>query len=92
MGEKKNALVQGIIDIACASGISRQGKEKAIANLIENHIEKPLFDAAAVWVCESFLEKDDDYYDRGKYLKGYFEDISEAVEDLRNEMKKAMEE
>ena len=48
--------------------------------------------AASVWVCESFIEKEDDYYDRGKFLKGYFEDVSEAVEDLRKEIRKAMEE
>ena len=90
MGEKKKALLQSIIEIACNNEISQHGKEKAIANLIENHIEEPLLYAASVWVCESFLEKEDDYYDRGKYLKGYFEDVSEAVEDLRNEMKKAM--
>ena len=59
--------------------------------MIENHIEEPLLDAASVWVCESFLEKEDDYYGRGKYLKGYFQDVSEAVEDLRNEMRKVME-
>ena len=45
MGEKKNALVQSIIEIACKNDISQQGKEKAIANLIENHIEEPLLDA-----------------------------------------------
>lgn len=85
-------MLQSIIEIACNSEISQQAKEKAIANLIENHIEEPLIDAASVWVCESFLEKEDDYYDRGKFLKGYFEDVSEAVEDLRKEMRKAMEE
>lgn len=37
MGEKKNALVQSIIEIACKNDISQQAKEKAIANLIENH-------------------------------------------------------
>ena len=92
MEEKKNALVQSIIEIACKNDISQQGKEKAISNLIENHIEEPLLDAASVWVRESFLEKEDDYYDRGKFLKGYFKDVSEAVEDLRKEMRKAMEE
>lgn len=91
MGEKKNALMQSIIEIACKNEISQQAKEKAIANLIENHIEEPLLYAASVWVCESFLEKEDNYYDREKFLKGYFEDVSEAVEDLRNEMRKAME-
>lgn len=91
MISEKKALMQSIIEIACKNEISQQAKEKAIANLIENHIEEPLLDAASVWVCESFIEKDDDYYDRGKYLKGYFEDVSEAVEDLRNEMRKAME-
>ena len=91
MGEKKNALVRSIIEIACKNDISQQGKEKAIANLIENHIEEPLLDAASVWVCESFLKKEDDYYDKWKFLKGYFEDVSEAVEDLRNEMRTAME-
>ena len=90
MGEK-NVLAQSIIEIACKNDISQQAKEKAIANLIENHIEEPLLDAASVWVCESFLEKEDDYYGRGKYLKGYFQDVSEAVEDLRNEMRKVME-
>ena len=91
MGEKKNALVQSIIEIACKNEISKHAKEKAIANLIENHVEDPLLDAASVWVCESFLEKEDDYCGREKYLKGYFEDVSEAVEDLRNEMRKVME-
>jgi hypothetical protein len=92
MISKKKALMQSIIEIACNNEISQQANEKAIANLIENHIEEPLLDAASAWVCESFLEKDDDYFDRGKYLKGSFEDVSEAVEDLRNEMRKAMEE
>lgn len=89
MGEKKNALVQSIIEIACKNDISQQGKEKAIANLIENHIEEPLLDAASVWVCESFLEMENDYE---TYLKGYHNDIPSAVKDLRNEMRKAMEE
>lgn len=88
MGEKKNALVQSIIEIACNNEISQQAKEKAIANLIENHIEEPLLDAASVWVCESFLEMENDYE---KYLKGYHNDIPSAVEDLRNEMRKVME-
>ena len=88
MGEKKKALVQSIIEIACKNEISQQGKEKYIANLIENHIEEPLIDAASVWLCESFLEKEDDY---GKYLKGYHNDIPSAVEDLRNEMRTVME-
>lgn len=89
MGEIKNALVQSIIEIACKNEISQQTKEKAIVNLIENHIEEPLIDAASVWLCESFLEKEDDY---GTYLKGYHDDIPSAVEDLRNEMRKVMEE
>lgn len=89
MGEKKNALVQSIIEIACKNDVSQQGKEKAIANLIENHIEEPLLDAASVWVCESFLEMENDYE---TYLKGYHNDIPSAVKDLRNEMRKAMEE
>lgn len=88
MGEKKNALVQSIIEIACKNDVSQQGKEKAIANLIENHIEEPLLDAASVWVCESFLEMENDYE---TYLKGYHNDIPGAVKDLRNEMRKVME-
>lgn len=68
MGEKKNALVQSIIEIACKNDISQYAKEKAIANLIENHVEDPLLDAASVWVCESFLEMENDYE---TYLKGY---------------------
>lgn len=91
MGEKKYALMQSIIKIACRNDFGQTAKAKAISILIENHIEEPLLDAASVWVCESFLEKENDYYDRGKYLKGYFEDVSEAVEDLRNEMRKVME-
>ena len=88
MGEKKNALVQSIIEIACKNDISQHGKEKAIANLIENHIEEPLLDAASVWVCESFLEMENDYE---TYLKGYHNDIPSAVKDLRNEMRKVTE-
>jgi hypothetical protein len=88
MGEKKKALLQSIIDIACNNEISQHGKEKAIANLIENHIEELLLDAASVWVCESFLEMENDYE---KYLKGYYNDIPSAVKDLRNEMRKVME-
>ena len=88
MGEKKKALLQSIIEIACNNEISQQAKEKAIANLIENHIEEPLIDAASVWLCESFLEMENDH---GKYLKGYHNDISSAVEDLRNEKSKLME-
>lgn len=88
MGEKKKALLQSIIEIACNNEISQQAKEKAIANLIENHIEEPLIDAASVWLCESFLEMENDYE---KYLKGYHNDIPSAVKDLRNEMRKVME-
>ena len=88
MGEKKKALLQSIIEIACNNEISQQAKEKAITNLIENHIEEPLIDAASVWLCESFLEMENDYE---KYLKGYHNDIPSAVEDLRNEMRKVME-
>lgn len=88
MGDKKKALVQSIIEIACKNDISQQGKEKAIANLIENHIEDPLLDAASVWLCESFLEMENDYE---KYLKGYHNDIPSAVKDLRNEMRTVME-
>ena len=88
MGYKKKALVQSIIEIACKNDVSQQGKEKAIANLIENHVEDPLLDAASVWLCESFLEMENDYE---KYLKGYYNDIPSAVKDLRNEMRTVME-
>ena len=83
------ALARSIIDIACKNDVSQQAKEKAIINLIENHIEEPLRDAASVWLCESFLETE---YDNGTFLKGYHNDIPSAVEDLRNEIKKVMEE
>ena len=88
MGDKKKALVQSIIEIACKNDISQQAKEKAVSNLIENHIEEPLLDAASVWLCESFLEMENDYE---KYLKGYHNDIPSAVKDLRNEMRTVME-
>ena len=88
MGEKKKALLQSIIEIACKNDISQQAKEKAVSNLIENHIEEPLLDAASVWLCESFLEMENDYE---KYLKGYHNDIPSAVKDLRNEMRTVME-
>ena len=87
MGEKKNALVQSIIEIACKNDFGQQAKAKAISNLIENHIEEPLIDAASVWLCESFLEMENDHE---KYLKGYHNDIPSAVEDLRNEMRTAI--
>lgn len=80
--------MQSIIEIACKNDISQQAKEKAILNLIENHIEEPLIDAASVWLCESFLEMENDYE---KYLKGYHNDIPSAVKDLRNEMRTVME-
>ena len=89
MGEKMKALAQSIIDVACKNDVSQQAKEKAILSLIENHIEEPLRDAASVWLCESFLETKND---NGTFLKGYHNDIPSAVEDLRNEMKKVMEE
>lgn len=88
MREKMKTLAQSIIDIACKNDISQQSKENAILNLIENHIEEPLLDAASVWLCESFLESEND---NGKFLKGYHNDIPSAVEDLRNEMRKIME-
>lgn len=88
MGEKKYALMQSIIEIACKNDFGRAAKAKAISILIENHIEEPLIDAASVWLCESFLEMENDH---GKYLKGYHNDISSAVEDLRNEIRKVME-
>ena len=88
MGEKMEMLAQAIIDVACKNDISHQAKENAILNLIENHIAAPLLDAASVWLCESFLETEND---NGKFLKGYHNDIPSAVEDLRNEMKKVME-
>lgn len=88
MGEKKYALMQSIIEIACKNDFGRAAKAKAISNLIENHIEEPLIDAASVWLCESFLEMENDYE---KYLKGYHNDIPSAVKDLRNEMRTVME-
>ena len=88
MREKMKTLAQSIIDVACKNDISQQSKENAILNLIENHIEEPLLDAASVWLCESFLEMENDYE---KYLKGYHNDIPSAVKDLRNEMRKIME-
>jgi hypothetical protein len=89
MREKKNALVQSIIEISCKSDISQQAKEKAISNLIKNHIEEPLVDAASIWVCESFLEVRSG---NSNYIQGYFEDIHETVEDLRRDMRTVMEE
>ena len=88
MGEKEYALMQSIIKIACRNDFGQHAKAKAISILIENHIEEPLIDAASVWVCESFLETENDHE---KYLKGYHNDISSAIEDLKNEMRKVME-
>ena len=89
MISKKKVLMQSIIEVACKTDISQQAKDKAISNLIENHIEEPLIDAASIWVCKSFLEVRSGNLN---YIQGYFEEIHEAVSALREEMKKAMEE
>lgn len=83
MGEKKNTLVQSIIEVACKNDFSQQAKEKAIANLIENHIE----DKACQWLIGEFSQKQD------RDGRPNIESRScVSVEELIQDFRKAMEE